>query len=107
LEVELLLGELEALQRIGGVEFDGHLLQALLDGFGGALAAALRLVGLESLEVGAHGASLRAPLGERRLVLIGHGAGLLLRSHASREPPFAETHKSKVMKSVTRYRAIL
>src|SRR5207244_2701238 len=83
LQVHALLHELEAGERVGALEpfLDGG--QPLLDRFRRALAAPLRSVGLERLQVSADGPSLFAALGQSGLVTGGHGGfgALLLGRH--------------------------
>ena len=91
LQIELLLGELQALQRIRGRELGGDRVEPLLDGVGGALASPLGLVGLDCFQVEPDGSALGSPLRQGCLVLIGHRAGLLLRCHGYSEPPCLRT----------------
>ena len=57
--------------------------EALLHRVGRALAAPLRLVGVERLEIAADRSTLIAPFGQRRLVLVGHGGAVALCGHGA------------------------
>ena len=69
-QVEALLDELQALQRVGVGKLRVDPGEPLLHGLGGALAASLRLVRLQRFEIAPNGSTLIAAFGERRLVLI-------------------------------------
>src|SRR5690606_38662267 len=75
-EVEPLLHEVQPLQRVGGRDLGFDRTEALLQGFGAALAAPLGLVRLESFEVATNRPALLAAGGQRCLVLVTHGGSL-------------------------------
>src|SRR5690606_7884076 len=79
LQVEPLLHQVKALQRVGGGDLGFDLFEPLLHRFGRALAASTRAVGLEGFQVTPDRSSLLPPLGKGRLVLLAHRTALACR----------------------------